>query len=133
MLSNKFDKLSRRYPQLADKLTELEQYLSDVKSRDPNSDIVPAQVAKKLATDEAHALALLMLADDAGLLKPRYQVWCSRKESFLNDYGSLREVPEKVFCPYDNEYHDDQDYDVDLVFHLTQTPKGDQQRSSIKV
>ncbi len=111
--------LEHKYPKLGILLSKLESYLFELSVIKSNPDIVPVLLAKKLSIDEGLALTILMLSDEAGLLEPGYQVYCAKTDSYLEEFPRLKDIPSNIFCSYDNEYHDSQNYEVELVFHFT--------------
>ncbi|GAG20045.1 unnamed protein product [marine sediment metagenome] len=119
MQFSELDKYKRQYPALNLQLSILESYLLDLLARPMSPDVVPALVAKKVSSDEGLALALLMLAQEADLIEPRYVIYCSETENFLSEYRSLKKVPSKVFCPYHDREHGSGDYYVELTFRFT--------------
>jgi len=83
---------------------------------------VPVTLAKKLSIDEALALALLMISENAGVVTPKYHVLCPETGSFLGEFKSIEDLPDSIHCPYHEsgeKEHGVDDYDVDLVFRFT--------------
>lgn len=125
--------IEHQYPKLSILLSKLENYLFWLSEKKSNPDIVPILLAKRLSIDEGLALAILMLSDKVGILEPSYQVYCVKTVSFLEEYPALKEIPSKIFCSYDNEYHDSRDYEVELVFHFTKLFKDKYLKVAAKV
>ena len=120
MQSQKLENSSSRYPQLSDLMESLDQYLGETLAKRGNTqEIVPVLVAKQFSIKEGLALALLMLSEDAGLLVPQYYVYCYKTESLLEKYGDRLDIPEKIYCKYDDKEHDDEEYYIELVFKFT--------------
>jgi len=111
-----------KYPQLKHYLTSLDEYLS--KASETGHEVVPALLAKKISSDEGLALALLMLADDAGIVRPRYYVYCDLKDAVISEYDTKDQIPERIYCPFDDEEHSRQGFHVELVFELSREARG---------
>jgi hypothetical protein len=119
-LKQRFEQNKALYPLLSPYLSKLDDYLQELISASPEPrDIAPPLVAERLSINEGLALALLMLADEVGLIEPRYFVYCTETENYLESYSSLDDVPEKVFCPFHGVAHNPQDYYVELTFQFT--------------
>lgn len=120
-----FPELKQKFeqnPALSPFLLPLDDYLQELVTASPKPlDIVPPLVAIRLSINEALALALLMLVDEAGLIEPQYMVYCTATENYLESYASLEDVPEKVSCPYHDkeQEHNSQEYYVELTFKFT--------------
>lgn len=108
-------------------LPKLDQYLQKELGRkktdkkEPTRDIVPNTLAKTLKIDEAVALALLMIYENAGVVQPNYYVLCPETDNFLGTFKSPRDLPEIIYCPYHDppKEHDKSEYYVDLIFRFT--------------
>lgn len=113
-----------QYPSLSPFLSSLDDYLRELVAAPTARDIVPPLVAKRLSIDEGLALALLMLAHEAGLIEPQYLVYCTDTENVIASYASLEDVPGTVFCPYHDKEHDSHEYYVELTFQFTAKALG---------
>jgi hypothetical protein len=123
------EQYKRQSPRLADQLSELEVYLDEVLDRRvPYSkgldhaayDIVPILVAQRLGIDEGLALVLLRIFDEAGIIFPRYYVYCPNTENFLAAFNSVDDLPESIHCPYEERTkHSIDEYFVNLVFNFS--------------
>lgn len=112
------EKFKIEYPSLNELIELLDDVLQE-KVVSPTRDIVPPLLAKRLSIDEGLALALLMLVHEAGLIEPKYLVYCEDTDNIIGEYESLDKVPDKVFCPYHDKEHDSQEYYVELTFQFT--------------
>jgi hypothetical protein len=115
----------KKFPELKDLLPKFDSYLEAALSAAQEKgakdvDIVPAQVAKKLGIKEGLALALLMLAEEEGVVESAYQLFCPTTDNFLGEYKSLKDTPAQIECPYHSRetVHDSDEYLVDAVFHF---------------
>jgi len=115
----------KKFPELKDLLPKFDSYLEAALSASHEKgakdfDIVPAQVAKNLHIKEGLALALLMLAEDAGIVESAYQVYCPTTDNFLGEYKSLKEIPKEIECPFHDpeRVHSSDEYFVEVVFHF---------------
>jgi hypothetical protein len=121
----KLEHYQKKFPELRDLLPKFDSYLEAILSEAQekgakNFDIVPAQVAKKLNIKEGLALALLMLAEEEGIVESSYQVYCPTTDGPLGEYKSLGDIPKQIECPYHDRatVHDSYEYLVDVVFHF---------------
>jgi len=121
----RLDYFQKKFPELKDLLPKFDSYLetklSEAREKAAKDfDIVPAQLAKKLQIKEGLALALLMLAEEKGIVESAYQAFCPTTDNFLGEYKELKDVPKHIECPYhDREIsHDSDHYFVDVVFHF---------------
>ena len=128
----------KKYPELKDLLPKFDSYLEDQLAKAQSEgelelDIVPARVAKDLGIREALALALLMIADDARVIDPVYQVYCPTTDNFLKEYRTLKEIPKRLDCPFHDPpvTHTSGEYLVDLVFRFA--PQVLEEKKSIAV
>jgi hypothetical protein len=109
----------------------LERILTDVLHRQPTNpreffshsthDINPLWVSKELKVSKAEAIALLYLCDKAGIVSPRFDVYCPQKETFIESFYSSDELPASIECEeHDQEtVHSIQEYFVNLIFEFT--------------
>jgi hypothetical protein len=107
----RLDRFRRDYPQLAGYVQELEAVLE----RGSSDALEPALLAQQLGVDEGLALSLLMAFQDAGILAPRYDVYCPSDE-FIASFPSLAEIPSRVYCPFDDLEHERDECTIQLVF-----------------
>jgi hypothetical protein len=118
-------------PEWSDKLTLLERFLDEVLHRAPtnpreffstvNHDIDPLWVSSILKISKSEAIALLYLCDKAGIVKPRFDVYCPTTEKYIDSYYSSSDLPSLIDCHW-HEYeteHSVQDYYVNLFFEFT--------------
>src|SRR6266550_387969 len=104
------DPYKREAPELADSLSHLEAYLEEVMSRPVRHqgldqaafDIVPRLVAKELGIDEGLALVLLRKFDQAGIIVPRYHLYCPNTGGFIGAFDSVDDLPERIDCPFED-------------------------------
>jgi len=116
MRFSELDRFRNRYPQLSSYIAAAEDYLQELLARPKPVEIVPSLVAQRLSVDEELVLSVLLLFDEAGIIEPRYQVRCSDSDGVLLEFKTLREIPERLYCPYHGRDHDRSDYYVELVF-----------------
>ena len=128
----KLEHYLKKFPELKDLLPKFDSYLqsmlSGAQSQEPRVvDILPAHLAKKLHVKEGLALALLMLAEEEGIVQSAYQVYCPTTDNFLGEYKSLSDIPKKIECPYHDRVtvHDSEEYLVDVVFHFAPLVLGE--------
>lgn len=107
-----------QYPSLSPFLSSLDDYLRERVAAPVPPDVVPPLVAKRLSIDEGLALALLMLAHEAGLIEPQYLVYCTGTENVIASYASLEDMPSTLFCPYHDKEHDSHEYYIELTFRF---------------
>lgn len=129
MSFSELESYKRQNPQLAELITELENYLDEILERSVSHsgdfnhaafDIVPALVAKKLQIDEGYALALLKVFDETGILIPCYHVYCPNTANFLDSFNSVDDLPEYINCPFEERTkHNIDEYFVELVFNFS--------------
>lgn len=119
MQLEELEKLKKENPKVAILLSQLGEYFIGLLNKDPKADIVPILVAKRLSINESLALALLMLFDKKNLIEPSYQVYCEQDNNYIKSYDSLKSIPQKVYCPFHDTEHNENDYYVELVFHFT--------------
>lgn len=95
---------------MANLLSELELYLHEVLQRppaDPSSfykhpahDINPALVAQRLGVTTNRASALLNMCLKAGLIIPRFDVYCPETKDYISSYYPPEPLPEFIECSY---------------------------------
>lgn len=109
------------------KYLEAELARKKVDEFEPTRDIVPDTLANRLKIDEAVALTLLMIYENAGVVKPNYHVLCPDTDNFLQAFKSPSDLPETIHCPYHpvEKDHDKSEYYVDLVFRFSPTVMKD--------
>lgn len=108
-----------QYPSLSTLLSSLDDYLGQLLAAPAPYDIAPPLVAKSISIDEGLALALLMLVQEAGLIEPRYLIYCKDTENAIAAYESPDDVPGTIFCPYHDKEHDLSEYYIELTFQFT--------------
>jgi hypothetical protein len=123
------EKYKRQAPQLADKLSQLENYLAEILERSvPTAidldhaayDIVPILVAKNLDIDENLALLLLGTFEGAGVIVHRYHIYCPNTDRFIDGVDSKGELPLTLRCPFEERTeHSINEYFVELVFSFS--------------
>jgi hypothetical protein len=104
------EQYKRRDPEVSALLTSLELYLDELLNkppRDPQSfykhpahDINPFWVAKRLDISVQRAYALLYLCLTAGLITPRYDVYCPETMTFIQSFYSPDDLPQQISCPH---------------------------------
>src|SRR5689334_20637455 len=96
------EKYKRQVPQLSELITKLEAYLTEVSNRPIRGpsrfdhaafDIVPILVAKSLGIDENLSLVLLNIFQEAGIIEPRYHIYCPNINSFIASIASKKDLP----------------------------------------
>jgi hypothetical protein len=120
-----------QYPEWAGRFVELERFLDEVLHRPPRNpkefwsaathDINPLWVSKRLQISKADAIALLYLCEKAGVVNPRFDVYCPEKETFIASFSSSAELPLKIECD-NHEWeieHSIEEYYVNLIFEFT--------------
>jgi len=124
------DKSKKEFPKVADEVARLEGYLDQVLARPilrPDHsydhaayDIVPILVAKALGVDEGFALLLLRLAEEAGVIAHRYDVYCPNTQQLIAKFTSKNELPLEIVCPFESRVvHTIEEYFVEVVFNFT--------------
>jgi hypothetical protein len=103
-------------------LPSLDEYL--FRTFQKHQVITPIHLAKKLGTSEGVATVLVMLADEAGLLTPRYQVRCKESQVRIGTYNSKDDIPERISCPEHGRLHTDDEYSVELGFEFTEKSRS---------
>ncbi len=119
MPSKKLENFSKTNPSLAPYINKLYDYLRYLSEHD-RKEIIPRVAAVQLGLSEADTLGLLTLFQDAGLVKPRYDIVCTRTDSVIDSVYSLDEVPDKVDCQICDRQHEADDVRVELVFEIAQ-------------
>lgn len=129
MLFPESEKYKRQSPHLAEKLSQLEDYLAEVFDRQvPHAkdldhaafDIVPILVAQSLGIDEGLALVLLRVFEEAGVIVHRYHVFCPVTENYITSFDSKADLPENIQCPFEVETeHSINEYFTELIFNFS--------------
>jgi len=119
MQSKKLESFSKRNPKVASLVEKLEEYIRWLAERGIK-EVIPRVAAAQLGISEADTLGLLSLFQDAGLVKPRYDLVCKKTNSVLGSFYSLDEVPDNVDCQICGKEHDADDLRVDLVFEIAE-------------
>jgi hypothetical protein len=117
MLSRQLETFSKEHPELATVIRSLEDYLRWQAERGVN-EIVPRVAAAKLRLSEADLLGLFTVFEDAGLVRHRYDVICTRSDGSVAPFYSLQEIPDDLFCRYCGEEHGCDDLRIELVFEI---------------
>ena len=70
---------------------------------------------------EAEATALLMLFEDAGLLRHQFDVVCTRNDAVLLSFPDLSDLQNHIplHCQLCDSEHDSEDLRVELAFEVT--------------
>ena len=112
--------LFREFPQLS---AECEGLMAFLKSRaEAGAELFsPEQLAGRIEVDSELATTLLMFADDAGLVRPRYVAYCPEHDMPLRVASSLSELPSEIDCPFHGEMHPLAELRIELQFELSQT------------
>lgn len=97
-------------PEVAQLLSALEVYLDQVLHRPPHDyqsfydspahDINPRWVARELKTSLARAQTLLFMSYQAGIVRPRYDVYCPENDNFIESFHSVEQLPSAIECPH---------------------------------
>jgi hypothetical protein len=119
MSSRRLETISKDNPELAARIQQVREYVEWQKERNVH-EIVPRVVAVKLGTSEADALSLLMLFEDAGVLKHKYELICVSNSATIASYDSLEEVPNEHECRYCDREHGGDELRLELVFEIVQ-------------
>jgi hypothetical protein len=119
MRSKKLESFSKQNPKLAPLVEKLEEYIQWLAERGIK-EVIPRVAAAQLGVSEADTLGLLSLFQDAGLVKPRYDLVCKATSSVVGSFYSLDEVPDEVDCQICGKEHDADDLRVDLVFEIAE-------------
>jgi hypothetical protein len=117
---SQYPELSKHFEALGEYLTRIEKYPPD----DSRRAIIPAQLAQALRINEVTALALLYTGYQAGILVPRYRVYCEESSQFMAEFDSLEEIPPKILCPFHGVEHNDEGYFKELVFVPSREPES---------
>jgi hypothetical protein len=115
----KLENFSKKHPALAPLVGQLLDYIKWQRDRGVR-ELVPRVVAAKLGISEADALGLLSLFDDAGLVKPRYDLVCGETSTAIKSFDSLYEIPEQIECNQCDREHGPDELRVELVFEIRQ-------------
>jgi hypothetical protein len=125
------DRFKSQDPEVADLLSALEVYLEQVLHRppqdfpsfyqSPSHDISPRWVANELKTNIERAYALLYMVYQAGLIRPRYDVYCPDTNAYIESYPSFDQLPPEVECDHHGfpTTHDKDTYRVNLFFEFS--------------
>jgi hypothetical protein len=125
------DSYKKKDQEVARLLTDLEAYLTEILNRPPlevstfyNSsahDINPLWVARKLGISKQRAYALLYICDEAGIITPRFDVYCPETEEFLASFPSRQALPLKIECEFHDFIveHEIDEYLVQLFFQFS--------------
>ena len=130
MQLEELEEYKRIYPDLGELISQLETYYISLSEKKENPVIVPILVAKKLSVSEELANILLLLSDKAGLINPRYQIYCKESDSNIAEFQTLKDIPPAIFCPYHDTDHEADDYEIDLVFRFSQLFRDKYQKSA---
>jgi hypothetical protein len=120
MPSKKLENFSKNNPELAPLVRKLEEYLRWLQERGIK-EVIPRVAAAQLGISEADTLGLLSVFEEAGRVKPRYDLVCKSTNSVLGSYYSLREIPDTIECQACGREHDADDLRADLVFEIAQS------------
>jgi hypothetical protein len=126
--------------EMARLLTNLEFFLEEVLSRplviqslkssfenltaireSQNHSIHPRRVAHYLGVNEPVAIAMLGICDKAGILNPRYDIYCPETQGFIAHFYSPEDLPSSIICPNHDTLvsHTKDEYLVDFMFVFT--------------
>lgn len=116
--------------EVASLLTSLEDYLVEVLHRPPHDlqsfykhpthDINPLWVANKVGVSVERAYALLYMCLKAGIITPRYDIYCPQVREIICSVYSPDDLPREVECHYHDfeTEHSIDDYEVMLFFQF---------------
>jgi len=113
------ENIKSHHPSLSASIDALANYVrSEVD--DGRNRIVPALAATYVKRSEAQTIALLMLFEDAGLLKHRFDVVCTRNDAVLLSLPDLAELHNHLplRCELCDEEHGPDDLRIELVFEV---------------
>lgn len=114
-----FEDIKLKHPHLRVKLDALANYIVG-ELEEGRSRIVPALAAAHLKQSEAETLGLLMLLEDAGLIRHQYDIVCRKTNAVLATVSSKSELEHviPVLCQLCDAEHGADDLRIELVFEV---------------
>ena len=107
----------RKLPQLTVECEGLLRFLQK-RAATPSQLFSPEQLAGQIHIDSELATALLMMADNAGLVRPKYVSYCPEHDVAIHVADRLSGVPEWIDCPYHGTRHRRDELRTELQFEL---------------
>ena len=123
MRLDKFARVKAKHPQLASMLERVADYVANRVSAHVRT-VSPKLVAVALGVSEAEALGLLMLLEQAKLLKHRYEVRCRFSKVVIGSVEDKRDLRHLFGCHECDQEHDIEDVEVELVFDVVEGERG---------
>jgi hypothetical protein len=124
MRLDSLENFNKKHPSLAPLVEQLRQYIEFQRGRNVR-EVVPRVAAVKLGTSEADILGLLLLFEEAGYVKPRYDLICARNGAVITSAASLKYLPDEPECKFCGEAHDGEDLEIELVFEILERNQTD--------
>lgn len=124
MPSEKLDNFSKQHPELAPLIRGLREYLRWQRERGVK-ELIPRVAGAKLGLSEADTLGLLTLFQDAGFVRPRYDVICTRTDGIIESFDALKDISDELFCKFCGDQHSCDDVRVELVFEIVNGQSAD--------
>jgi hypothetical protein len=117
MPSLKLENIKAKHKSLSDKLDSLADMIQ--KAGEHGDVLIPRVVARQLRISEADALALLMLFEDAGWIRHRYDVLCPKSRAVLFSVYDKNEIADEEYeCKFCGAEHACDDLEIELVFEI---------------
>jgi hypothetical protein len=121
MPSLKLENIKAKHKNLGDKI----DVLADLIRKAEENVLIPRVVARHLRLSEADTLALLMLFEDAGWIRHRYDVLCPKIKAVLFSVYDKRELTENEYeCKFCGIEHSCDDLEIELVFEILSAEKN---------
>lgn len=112
----KLENIKARHPKLSHQLDSLAAYIAGQIDRG-SKEIEPALASQSLHLREIEVLALLMLLEEAGIVRHAYNIYCARQGTLLETVNEKREVPRVIYCKYcDKDHREPDDFEIELIF-----------------
>ena len=122
MLLKKLEAFKKVYKKYATAIDSVERYIHDLVEKYVNV-IAPRFLSKRIEVLYPDTLPLLfLLADEPKVIRKAYQVFSSDDYFPLGEFDTPDEIPDTLPNPATGEEVDRENFVVDLVFHLPQTP-----------
>jgi hypothetical protein len=120
MSLRELENIKSKQPHLRQQIDGLETFLAKELAAG-RTRVVPTLVARHLRLSEAEMLAILMMFEDAKLLRSTYEVVCKKSEAVLAVAHNKAELKDlfPIYCSLDDEKHGPEDLRIELVFEIT--------------
>lgn len=120
MQFQQLEKIKSKHPSLSSLIDSLANYICH-EVDEGRTRIVPGLAATYMKRSEAEATALLMLFEDAGLLRHQFDVVCTRNDAVLLSFPDLSDLQNHIplHCQLCDSEHDSEDLRVELAFEVT--------------